>query len=97
MNLKITTDPKSVFNEYKNGTEYKASIGDKGIFEQSKKNERFFVGDQWHGAKCGNERPLVRRNVIKRIGDYKISTVAAPSLAVNYSAQCIPNTIEVES
>lgn len=94
-NIKIL--PKDITAEYKEGANYKASIGDKGIFEQSKKNERFFVGDQWHGAKCGNERPLVRRNVIKRIGDYKISTVAAPSLAVNYSAEGIPNTIDFES
>ena len=90
MNLKITTEPKSVFSEYKKGNEYKASIGDKGIFEQSKINERFYVGDQWHGAQCGNERPLVRRNIIKRIADYKLSAITSAPIAVNYSADGVP-------
>lgn len=79
--------PSEIFGEYKNGNSHKASIGDNGIFEQSKINERFFVGDQWYGAKCGNSRPLVRRNVIKRIGDYKMSTVGNDAVAVNYSVE----------
>lgn len=91
MVLKITTDPKSVFNQYKSGTEYKASIGDKGIFEQSKINERFYVGDQWRGANCGNDRPLVRRNIIKRIADYKLSSITSAPIAVNYSADGVPD------
>ncbi len=91
MNLKITTEPKSVFSEYKNGTEYKAGIGDKGIFEQSKINERFYVGDQWYGANCGNERPLIRRNIIKRIADYKLSAITSAPIAVNYSADGVPD------
>lgn len=91
MNLKITTEPKAVFNEYKNGNEYKASIGTKGIFEQSKINERMYVGDQWYGVKCGSDKPLVRRNVIKRIGEQKLSSIAVAPVAVNYSAEGIPN------
>ncbi len=85
MNIK----PKEVFEEYEQGNEYKNSIGDRGIYEQSKMNERFFVGDQWHGVQAGNSRPLVRRNVIKRIGEYKISTVCASPITVNYSAEGI--------
>lgn len=84
---KIKTEPKKVFEEYKKGNEYKASIGDKGIFEQSKLNERFYTGDQWYRAQCGNDRPLVRRNIIKRIADYKLSAITAAPIAVNYSAE----------
>ncbi len=84
-NIKLT--PKEIFEEYENANEYKASIGERGIYEQSKMNERFFVGDQWHGVQAGNSRPLVRRNVIKRIGEYKISTVCASPMTVNYSAE----------
>ena len=91
MNLKITTEPKSVFSEYKKGNEYKASIGEKGIFEQSKINERFYVGDQWYGANCGNDRPLIRRNIIKRIAEYKLSSITAAPIAVNYSAEGVPD------
>lgn len=79
--------PKQIFEEYQQGNDYKNSIGDRGIYEQSKMNERFFVGDQWHGVQAGNSRPLVRRNVIKRIGEYKISAVCASPVTVNYSAE----------
>lgn len=91
MNLKITTEPKSVFSEYKKGNEYKASIGEKGIFEQSKLNERFYIGDQWRGANCGNDKPLCRRNIIKRIADYKLSSITSAPIAVNYSADGVPD------
>lgn len=95
MNKKITTEPKSVFREYTQGSNYKAGIGAKGLFEQSKINERFYVGDQWYGARCGNDRPLVRRNIIKRIADYKLSSIAAAPIAVNYSAEGVAaNTVE---
>lgn len=87
--------PIDIYNEYRRGCEYKSSIGNKGLYEQSKINERFFIGDQWHGAKCGNERPLVRHNVIKRIGDYKISQVLSSPISVSYSAEGIPSTDEL--
>lgn len=85
--------PKSVFSEYLVGNSYKNGLGDKGIGEQSKINERFYVGDQWYGANCGNERPLVRHNIIKRIGEYKTSVVGANPIAVNFSAEGVQNII----
>lgn len=93
---KIKTDPKSVFAEYTKANDYKASVGELGIFEQTKKNERFFIGDQWYGAKLGNERPLVRNNIIKRIGEYKMSSIGAAPVTVNYSAEGIPNTADIK-
>ncbi len=93
---KIKVLPKEIKEEYQKGCEYKASIGDSGIYEQSKKNERFYVGDQWYGCKAGNNRPLVRRNVIKRIGEHKMAVIASPSVSVNFSAEGIPNTVDME-
>lgn len=87
---KILTEPKDIFGEYKKGTEFKNGIGEHGITEQAKVNERFYTGDHWHGAKFGNDRPLVRRNLIKRIGDYKIAAVTSNPIAVNYTADGIP-------
>lgn len=92
----IKTEPKAVFAEYEEGNTYKASVGSLGIFEQAKRNERFFVGDQWYGARCGNERSLVRRNIIKRIGEYKMSSIGAAPVTVNYSAEGLPNTNEIK-
>lgn len=88
---KICLSPKEIFGEYDIGDSYKQSLGKRGITEQGKINERFYVGDQWYGAKCGNNRPLVRRNIIKRIGEFKMSCISSAPLAVNYSAEGIPS------
>ena len=95
MKEKIKLSPAAIFDEYKNGCDFKSSIGDNGIYEQSAINERFYVGDQWHGARCGNSRPLVRRNIIKRIGEYKMSTITSSPIAVNYSADGVPDTTDL--
>lgn len=92
----IKLEPSAIFKEYKSGVTYKAAIGDKGLYEQTKINERFFVGDHWYGVNAGNDRPLVRRNLIKRIGEYKISVVGAAPIAVNYSAEGVPDTTDLK-
>lgn len=89
---KYKTEIAQVFEEYRSAVSYKESVGSRGICEQARMNERFYVGDQWHGAKCGSTRPLVRRNIIKRIGEYKMSTITASPLAVNFSAEGLQNT-----
>jgi len=53
------------------------------------------VCDQWHGANCGNDRPLVRRNIIKRIGEQKLSSIATSPVAVNYTADGIPDNSSI--
>ena len=85
-------EPELVFGEYESGRNFKAGLGRRGLYEQGKINERFYVGDQWHGAQCGNDRPLVRHNVIKRIGDYKMAVISANPVAVNYSVEGVPST-----
>lgn len=88
--------PETVFEEYKKGAAYKAALGKRGLYEQSRINERFYVGDQWHGVQCGDQKPLLRYNIIKRIGEYKMSMVAGAPLAVNFSAEGVPNTNETK-
>jgi len=90
----MRTDPTTIHDQYSEGTLFKSSMGNRGLFEQNRINERFYIGDQWHGAKCGNERPLVRHNVIKRIGDYKMSQILNNPLKVEFSADGIPTDIE---
>ncbi len=95
MNETIKLSPKSIWAEYEAGQAYKNSIGDKGIHDQSRINERFFVGDQWHGVSAGNEKPLTRRNIIKRIGEYKMATIGSAPIAVNYTAEGVPDTVDI--
>lgn len=92
----IKTGPREVFCEYKDGKTYQNGIG-MGLQEQSTRNELFYVGDQWNGVQCGNDKPLVRRNIIKRIGEYKLASVGSAPIAVNYSADGVPNTEDIKN
>ena len=86
------TEPARIFEEYRQGVRFKNTLGKRGLYEQNRINERFYAGDQWYGARCGEERPLVRHNVIRRIGDYKMAMVGAAPVAVSYSAEGLPVT-----
>ncbi len=88
--------PAQVQQEYRQGMEYKQSLGSHGMFEQSRINERFYSGDQWYGVNCGDSRPLVRHNIIKRIGDYKMAVVGAAPLSVRFSAEGVANTPAIQ-
>ncbi len=92
MNLK----PIEIYAQYQNGSSFKASIGNKGLFEQNKINEQFFIGDQWYGANCGADKPLVRHNVIKRIGDYKMSQILKNKTGMSFSAEGISHLDDEE-
>lgn len=87
--------PGAIWKEYERGRNFKGGIGENGMYEQNRRNERFYHGDQWHGAKTGGERPLVRHNVIKRIGDYKTAVIGAAPIAVSYSLEGVPNTVDI--
>ena len=69
MNKTHSIRPEQVQAEYRTGVDYKRQLGERGLYEQNRINERFYAGDQWHGVNCGDSRPLVRHNIIKRIGD----------------------------
>ena len=86
--------PETVFNQYKTGTQFKSSIGDSGMYEQVKKNERFFIGDQWNGLAALNQvKP--KHNVIKRIGEYKISNIVSNPVTAVFSFEGVPNCIDI--
>ncbi len=85
--------PTTVQEQYRSGVRYKMSLGERGLYRQSELNERFYAGDQWHGAACGSDRPLVRHNVIRRIGEYKMAAVGAGPVAVNFSADGLWDTL----
>lgn len=88
-----TITPEQVFREYEQGIAFKNGLGRRGLYEQNRINERFFAGDQWRGANCGDERPLVRYNIIKRIGEYKMAVVGSTPVTVRYSAEGVPDTL----
>ncbi len=85
--MKNSITAEQIAREYARGVRYKEGCGRHGMFRQNEINERFYLGDQWHGAGCGEDRPLVRQNIIKRIADYKLSVVNPDAVAVTYTAQ----------
>lgn len=83
----MINSPEKIYSEYQKGVAYKNSVGTKGLFEQNRINERFYIGDQWHGASAPGEKPLVRHNVVRRIGDYKIARISAEPVEISFSAE----------
>ena len=85
--------PQIIVGQYQKGTDFKAQIGRRGIYEQNRINERFYVGDHWYGANVGANKPLVRRNIIRRIADYKISSIGSAPVSVHFSAEGVPENV----
>lgn len=83
----MQTEITAIFDQYEKAKKHKESLGEKGLFEQTKINARFYSGNQWYGVSGGNDRPLVRHNIIKRIGDFKMSQIAANGTTVSFAAQ----------
>ncbi|MBO4734477.1 MAG: hypothetical protein J5662_08375 [Clostridia bacterium] len=83
----MQTEITAIFNEYKKAKSYKESLGEKGLYEQTKINDRFYTGNQWYGVGGSNDRPLVRHNIIKRIGDFKMSQTASDTASVSFMAR----------
>ena len=80
MQMEVT----AIFDEYNKAKSRKDTIGEKGLTEQSRINARFYSGNQWYGVNGGNDRPLVRYNVIKRIGDFKMSQIMEDGYQVEF-------------
>lgn len=90
----MNSKPFEIYSEYRAAADFKAGLGQRGMYEQNRINERFYIGDQWYGAKCGNDRPLVRHNVIKRIGEYKMSQILSNPLTVSFSAEGVSTALD---
>ncbi|MBO5883596.1 MAG: hypothetical protein J6Q78_04245 [Clostridia bacterium] len=80
--------------QYEAGKNYKRRIG---LYETIRENERFYRGDQWHGSDAaGLPKPVF--NVIKRVIDYLVCTVAASNISIGFDDAYLPfATSEEES
>ena len=71
---------------YEEGKDYKRRIG---LYERVRENERFYRGDQWYGVTAENlPKPVF--NVIKRVVDYLVCSVAADRYAISYTDENLP-------
>ncbi len=87
---------KKAWQQYEAGKNYKRRIG---LYETVRRNERFYRGDQWHSGE-GAELPHPVFNLIRRIVDYLVCSVAATDLTIRYTDENLPflqNTKEAEA
>ena len=76
----------TTWRQYEAGKEHKRRVG---LYETVRQNERFYRGDQWRGAATGDlPRPVF--NMVKRITDYLICTVASEKYVISYTDENLP-------
>lgn len=77
--MKIKTTPQAIWEEYSQGQTYNQS---QGLYETVEKNERFYLGDQWHGVNAPNlMKPVF--NLIKRVCTYYTAMIVSDAVGVH--------------
>ena len=74
------------WQQYEAGKEHKRRIG---LYETVKRNEQFYRGDQWSES-SGSELPKPVFNILKRVCDYLICSVASADLRIRFTNENIP-------
>ena len=74
------------WRQYEAGKAYKRRIG---LYEAIRQNERFYRGDQWQSGE-GQGLPHPVFNVIRRVIDYLISSVASARLSIRFTNASLP-------
>ena len=74
------------WSQYEAGLEYKRYIG---LYENNRRNERFYRGDQWHGAQVA-DLPKPVFNIIRRVVDFLVSSVASSDISIRYTDEDMP-------
>ena len=70
--------PEKIWNEYQTLTEY---LTENDVYNVVKKNEKFYDGRQWDGAKADNiAKPTMNR--LQRIGKYQIASLSSNDVGV---------------
>ena len=82
----MSTNITKAWSEYEAGKEYKRRIG---LYETVRRNERFYRGDQWRGSE-GIDLPKPVFNIIKRVTDYLVCSVATGNYALAYTDENLP-------
>lgn len=79
-------EKSKAWSQYEAGKAYKRQIG---LYENNRRNERFYRGDQWYGAQI-NDLPKPVFNVIRRVVDFLVSSVASTDLTIRYTDENLP-------
>ena len=77
---------QKAWKQYESGKDYKRRIG---LYETVRRNERYYRGDQWHGGE-NVDLPKPVFNIIRRVIDYLICSVASTNLSIRFTDEKLP-------
>jgi len=80
------TKTNKAWTQYEAGKAYKRKIG---LYETVRRNERYYRGDQWRDA-SENDLPKPVFNLVRRVMDYLICSVASADLSIRYTDDGLP-------
>ena len=81
------------WRQYEAGKAYKRRIG---LYETVRKNESFYRGEQWKtGEGEGLPKPVF--NIIKRVVDFLVCSVASADLSVRFTDEDLPYATPAEA
>ena len=90
----MNSKPNKAWRQYEAGKAYKSRIG---LYETARRNECFYRGEQWQSSEAeGLPKPVF--NIIRRVIDYLVCSVASADLSVRFSDSNLPfsNTEEAQ-
>ncbi len=74
------------WSQYEAGKEYKRHIG---LYENNRRNERFYRGEQWYENEAV-DLPKPVFNVIRRVIDFLICSIASSDISLRYTDENLP-------
>ncbi len=74
------------WRQYESGKRHKHRIG---LYQTARRNEAFYRGDQWQNGE-GGDLPKPVFNVIRRVIDYLVSSVASADLSIRFTDEDQP-------
>ncbi len=75
--------PQKIWGEYTKGKDYNTALD---LYETVKRNENFYIGNQWEGVIAPDlEKPVI--NVLKRTVNYFVSQIVSDDIGVSFTAQ----------
>ena len=80
------TPKTKAWEEYEAGLDHKRRIG---LYSTIRENERFYRGDQWYGN-ATEDLPKPVFNIVRRITDYLICSIASSEISIRYIAETLP-------
>jgi len=77
--LKINTKPADIYREYESCVNYNNSVG---LYDTVRQNERFYIGDQWHGLNAPDlDKPVL--NFLKRVSSFIVAMLVSDDIAID--------------